>query len=296
LLYEKDNDNTIADMLLGKNSEQYLPPNLPVEEVDSLPKKPGVYYFYNAAGKVIYVGKAKNIFRRVKTHFSNNKTGKQKQDFLKEIFRVTYQVTATELMAHILESAEIRALWPRYNHSQRGFLPRFGLFVYEDQQGFHHLAIEKNKQALQPLYSFNTIYEGQQRLRQLIREHHLCPRLCHLAKTTDCTEAIENGYCEGNCRLPAKQYNRKVSKAVSWLETHLPSFAFIDKGRNPNEQSCILIEKGNFYGMGYISDQRQLKSMEKIKNFIEPMHDNDFIRNLIYRQAANHPEQCIYFK
>lgn len=296
LLNEKDKHNTIADMLHGKNKESYLPPNLPVEQVDNLPKLPGVYYFYNGAGKIIYVGKAKNIFKRVKTHFSNNKAGRQKQDFLKEIYGVTFKETATELLAHILESIEIRRLWPIHNRSQRGFLPKFGLYVYEDQKGYMRLAVEKNKQVLPPVYSFNTIYEGQQRLRELIKEFGLCPRLCNLAKSNDCQKIIEANECEGNCSKQPKMYNRKVTKAVDWLEKHLPSFVYLDKGRNDNEQSCILIERGNFYGYGYISESTVFKNIEKLKQHIEPMQDNDFVRNLVYKNAAINPNNCFYFK
>src|SRR5690606_8719450 len=124
MLVENDTANVIASMLKGRNREQYLPPNAPVEMVDNLPKSPGVYYFYNATGKIIYVGKANNISKRIKSHFSNNKAGKQKQDFLREIYSISYKQTATELMAHILESTEIRRLWPVHNRSQRGYLPK----------------------------------------------------------------------------------------------------------------------------------------------------------------------------
>lgn len=65
------------------------------------------------------MGKAKDIKQRVTSHFSNNKPTKQKQDFLRSIYNITYKVCGTELMATILESIEIRRLWPIYNHSQK---------------------------------------------------------------------------------------------------------------------------------------------------------------------------------
>lgn len=292
LLLQKDEKNVAASMLKSRNREQYLPPHLPVEQLDSLPQSPGVYYFYNAAGKVIYVGKANNILKRVKSHFSNNKAGKQKQDFLREIFRISYKECATELMAHILESTEIRKLWPVYNRSQRGFLPKFGLFLYEDINGYKRLAIEKHRQSYRPLYSFNTLAEGHTRMRELIDEFELCPRLCNLIKANDCAVLTESGHCNGHCNLPVDDYNDKVSSALSWLEKHLPSFAYLDRGMSDNDQSCILIHKGNFYGMGYIEDERQLKNLKTLQQQLEPMQDNDFIRNLIYKHAASFPERC----
>ncbi|HRO43473.1 MAG TPA: exonuclease domain-containing protein [Flavipsychrobacter sp.] len=296
MLVEKDDMDVIGAMLKGRSKEQYLPPHLPVEMVDSLPGCPGVYYFYNAMGKVIYVGKANNIFKRVKTHFSNNKAGKQKQDFLREIYKISYRECATELMAHILESSEIRRLWPVYNRSQRGYLAKFGLFVYEDRNGYKRLAIEKHRQSFNPVYTFNTIVEGHARLRELIGEFGLCPRLCNLATAHDCTATIALGECSGNCLDSFEGYNERVGNALSWLEKHLPTFAYVDRGMNDNEQSCILVHKGNFYGMGYIEDDKALKSLNLLQQHLERMQDNDFIRNLIYKHASNYPERCYHLE
>lgn len=297
MLVANDNEEVISGMLKGRNSEQYLPPHVPVEQVDNLPKTAGVYYFYNAVGKVVYVGKANNLKRRVKSHFSNNKAGKQKQDFLREIYRISYKECGTDLMAHILESTEIRRLWPVYNRSQRGYLPRYGLFLYEDRQGFQRFVIEKNKHYLKPVYTFNTIIEGHHRLRELISEFGLSTRLCNLAKVSECSNGVHAEHCNGNCgeSLTADVYNERVTKAVAWLDKHLPTFAYIDKGINRDEQSCILVNKGNFYGMGYLSDGVLPDTIDQLQERLEPMPDNDYIRNLIFKHAATYPEKCIAF-
>ncbi len=295
MLLENDKDGVMASMLKGNSSEQYLPPHVPVEQVESLPKTPGVYYFYDVRGKTIYVGKAKNLKRRVKSHFSNNKPNKQKQDFLREIHRISYKETATDLMAHILESTEIRRLWPIYNRSQRGYLPKFGLFIYEDQQGYKRIAIEKNKHIYKPVYTFNTLIEGHSRLRELIIEFGLCARLCNLAKSADCANGVMGDTCMGECSalLKTKVYNKKVDEAVNWLQRQLPTFAYVDKGLNEDEQSCILVKKGNFYGMGYLNDGVLPENIEALQEKLDPMPDNDFIRNLVYKYAATFPGKRI---
>ena len=287
MIIAKDSEGVIQGMLKGRNSEQYLPPHLPVENLEELPSSAGVYYFYNAAGKAIYIGKAKNIRRRVKSHFSNNKTNRQKQDFLRETHRITYKECATELMAHILESAEIRRLWPIHNRSQRGFLPKFGLFTYEDMQGYTRFTVEKIRRSHKPIYTFNTITEGYVRLRELIEEYGLCPRLCNVATGADCG-------CEPH--PPPEVYNKKVTDAINWMRKHLPTFALIDKGIDDNENSCILVMEGNLYGMGYINDKKQqLKSLETLQKNMEPLQDNDYIRNLVFRHATEYPEKCFSF-
>lgn len=296
LLVANDKEDVITTMLKGRNREQYLPPHLPVQQVDSLPPVPGVYYFYNVAGKAVYVGKAKNLKRRVKSHFSNNKAGKQKQDFLRDIHRISYKECATDLMAHILESTEIRRLWPIYNRSQRGYLPKFGLYVYEDQQGYKRFTIEKNKQVYKPVHTFNTLIEGHNRIRELISEFGLCARLCNLAKGADCANGVYAEGCNGQCtKLKAKRYNRRVDDAIKWLHKQLPTFAYVDKGISDDEQSCIFVNKGAFYGMGYLHDGVLPDNILELQEKLEPMPDNDYIRNLVYKYAAAFPEKCISF-
>lgn len=287
LIIKNDSRSEIRKMLKGKSYEQYIPPHLPVEQLANLPSSTGVYYFYNGQGKVIYVGKAKNLNKRVKSHFSNNKVNRQKQDFLRETWRISYKECATELMAHILESTEIRKLWPVYNRSQRGYLPKYGLYVYEDREGYKRLAIEKLKPTVVPVYSFNTITEGHNTLRGLLKEFKLCIRLCNLAKTTDCG-------CDEH--LPIEEYNIQVDEAIAWLKRKLPTFAIIDKGLKEYQHSCILVREGVFQGMGYLSEARaQIKDPAQLSQYLEPMQDNDYIRNLVYKHAADYPEKCIMF-
>ena len=91
-------------------------------------------------------------------------------------------------------------------------------------------------------------------------------------------------------------YNVKADEAINWMKKHLPTFALIDKGIDDNEHSCILIMEGNLYGMGYITDKKlQLKNIETVHKNMEPMQDNDYIRNLVFRHATEYPEKCVIF-
>ena len=288
MIVSKDTNGVILGMLKGRNKEMYLPPHLPVDELDKLPYSPGVYYFHNIAGKTIYVGKAKNLHRRVKSHFSNNKPTRQKQDFIRETNRISYKQCATELMAEILESAEIRRLWPIHNRSQKGYLPQFALLTYEDMQGYLRFTIEKNRSGYSPIYTFNTIGEGQRQLREMIDEFGLCPKLCNVKYPDDIK--VDCG-CE--IHLQPEKYNIKVEEAIGKLRKRLPTFAFIDKGLDDNEHSCILVMDGNLYGMGYVDNEKsELKNIEVLRNNLEPLQDNDYIRNLIFRHASEYPEKC----
>jgi len=87
-----------------------------VEKLGTLPPSPGVYQFRNSSGRVIYVGKAKNLRNRVRSYFRN-----QQQLYGKTLVLVTHIadfeviITSSEVEALILENNMIKELKPRYN-------------------------------------------------------------------------------------------------------------------------------------------------------------------------------------
>lgn len=275
------------DQFLKKSSkEQYLPLNLSREQIDQLPNKPGVYYFRDQKGKVIYVGKAKNLKSRVRSHFTHNGAGRQKQEFSRNVHHISYQLCGTELMAAILEETEIKKLWPIYNSSRKQIDFQYGLYAFKDQKGYMRLAIDRKRKHLHPLHTFGLLVEGYQILWRLIKRYQLSPKLCFVDKSAVPTED-EVVYSNPNT------YNLRVEDALESLQEELPSFAILGEGIEPENQSCLLIEKGRFYGMGYIPQQILLKDIPKLKKRLTPYPDNDFIRHLIFRFAESHPENRV---
>ncbi len=292
LLFEKilaNNGGMHIDAMLKRNSaEQWLPTFLEKNIIENLPPCPGVYYFYNAKGKIIYVGKAINIKKRVSGHFTHNDAGKKRQGFLRFVVNITYQECVSELHALVLESTEIRRLWPKYNHSQKQPLQKFALYSFEDNRGYTRLAIDKKKKNLPALYTFNQLHEGLAMLRKMAEEFDLHHKLCHLDKTAlneKDAEFLEEPLL----------YNAKVKTALQALEEKLPSFAIVDKAPGKKQKLCMLIDKGNFWGMGYISGIPKNAGKEKLKELLQPYHDNDFIRNNIYNYAEAYPGKKIVF-
>jgi DNA polymerase-3 subunit epsilon len=296
LLLENDKEQFIEKSLQRNSKESLLPPNVPKEHFEKLPYTPGVYYFHNEKGKIIYVGKANNIRYRVNSHFSNNSEGRQKQNFLKHIHGISFQPTGTELMAHILESTEIKKRWPVFNSAQKRWEDVYGIFSFEDQNGFMRLAIEKNKSRLNPVHSFHYLVDGHAILRKLMKDFNLCPKLCFLQKDHVNCEGMKEEYCLGACekKEKASDYNKRVMKAIETLRSQ-PSFAIIEKGLNGDDQSCILVIDGKFYGMGYITNDVQVTTIDVLKELVTPYKENLFIRNLINGYAARFPQKVKMF-
>lgn len=108
--------NTVAvDKKINENNYQ----GYKIKEIlKILPKKSGVYIFKNSKGKIIYIGKAKNLYSRVKSYFqdrSDNFLYAKPLDFAKRIKSIDYIVTDNETEALILEGSLIKKNKPKYN-------------------------------------------------------------------------------------------------------------------------------------------------------------------------------------
>lgn len=295
MLLRNDRNEHIKAALKQNSKEQVLPPHLPKRMVQDLPNTPGVYYFHDHKGKVIYVGKAKNIKKRVSSHFTGNNPGQQRQEFLKNIHQITYQVCGTELIAFVLEAIEIKRLWPKYNRSLKRFEHAYGLYMYEDQRGYMRLAVDKYRKYTGALYTCNTMLEGRAVLNQLIEMFNLCPKLCFIQTNAEECSSTSKDQCACTGIELVNTYNEKVNLAIAELNNALPTFAIRDEGRTDEEHSCILVEKGKFYGMGYISHYFQVDNLQQLKDYITPYPGNDYIKNMVANYAEKFPQRKVVF-
>ena len=80
-----------------------------------LPDKPGIYQFYNSSGKILYVGKAKSLKKRVSSYFNKQQDYGKTRVLVKQIVDIKYIVVDTELDALLLENNLIKKYQPKYN-------------------------------------------------------------------------------------------------------------------------------------------------------------------------------------
>lgn len=294
-LLKNDKEEHIQKSLLRNSKESMLPPNVPKEQFDKLPSAPGVYYFHNAKGKIIYVGKALNIRNRVISHFNSGLESRQKQNFIRHTFSISFQPCATELIAVILETSEIKRLWPIYNTSQKRWEDVYGIFPFEDQNGYLRLAIEKNKKYLTPAHRFHYLVDGHAVMRKLIKEFQLCPKLCFMQTGNEPCAGTGVQKCNGACEQEELKgdYNRRVNAAIESLNIKL-SYAILDKGREEDERSCILVINGNLAGIGYLPDIVQINDLEMLQDYIKPVKENIFLQNLLAGFVAKNPDKIFF--
>ena len=102
-------------------------------QLKNLPQKPGVYLFKNKNGRILYIGKAINIRKRVISHFSRPSFRQRHFDFLKDVKKIDYKLTDSEIEALLLEAALIRKHWPHHN------------VMWRDDKNYFYVAITNEK-------------------------------------------------------------------------------------------------------------------------------------------------------
>ena len=83
-------------------------------EVKSIPNKPGIYKFFDNK-KIIYVGKAKNLKKRVTSYSSSKKISNRQISMISSVNRIEITITRTEVEALLLEANLIKNIQPKFN-------------------------------------------------------------------------------------------------------------------------------------------------------------------------------------
>jgi len=276
LLFEKllenpESKEVFKKFLNARSQEATLPPHLPKAVFDKIPQKPGIYYFMNQKGEIIYVGKAINLKKRVLGHFYD-KSRKEIQ-MCSETANIDFKLAGSELVALLMESAEIKRLFPPYNRAQKRPGKQYAIFAYEDRNGITHLAYNTSKGAPSPLKVFHNQTECRAYLEEVCKSFSLCPKYCHLQQTTSACSHHEINTCEGICRgdESPEDYNQKVDEAIAHMKMLSSEVKIIkEKGRAENESAVVLIADGIYKGFGFIDTEIQISSIDDIEAFIIP--------------------------
>lgn len=144
-LVEKDEHNYVRAMLNSRSREAILPPSIDKKQIDNLPESPGVYYFYNQFDKLIYIGKSKNLKKRVLSHFTSSGSSRRKQLFQRLVSKLEVKETANEYMASLREDAEIKKHWPKLNVAQKHGAQTFAVLHYVNRLNERRFGIKKTK-------------------------------------------------------------------------------------------------------------------------------------------------------
>lgn len=280
LLLTKDSKKTIIQEAVKLNPRKQIDTKLR-DIIADLPSTTGVYYMHNANGTVIYIGKSKNIKKRVNQHFtSDHRKAKKIQE---DVETVSYDETGSELVALLKENEEIKGIKPRHNRALRRTKFKTQLVQFIDDAGYINLKLEKANPNIESITTFATSHSAKQYLEKMLAEYNLCQSKMGLHQTNGNCFNYTIKECEGACvgEEAPKQYNERVQQFINKHSFENKNFLIIDRGRSVDERSVILIEEGQFKGYGFYNLNFQINNLEILERIITPMHDNRDARHLI---------------
>ena len=294
-IFLSDTENIIQKTIQVKAKEQRIPTHIPSELINNLPTTAGVYLFKNSASKIIYVGKANNIKKRVISHFTGNNTGQRRQSFINEICDIDFEETGTELMAFLKECHLIKKIWPIYNRALKKYEPKYGLLDYEDQNGYIRLSICQVRKNVRPIYFFGSVHDSTQFLLKLIKDFELDLRLCSFFANPTALKEVRDFTARED--LPqVEEYNNKVTQAIESLTEQKRSFVIIDKGRESTEKSYVYFKDNKVHALGFIDKELEFDDIEDLITQDNLVVHNFYMNHLVESFARLYPNKVMHLK
>jgi len=196
---------------------------------NTIPIEPGIYKYYDAAGDLLYVGKAKNLRKRVSSYFSNTYTNYKTHELLIRISKIEFTIVNSEQDAFLLENSLIKNFQPLFNINLKD--DKTYPYIVIKKEAFPRVFFTRKKindgsQYLGPFTSVGKVSE----LLEFIKQN-IPLRTCKLALTPLNIEKKKFKVCLeyhlGNCKGPCEgiqtleDYNEGVDSIKNLLKGNL---------------------------------------------------------------------------
>jgi DNA polymerase-3 subunit epsilon len=298
MLLEKDMEiNGFRSDLIRNTRISKLNPKLDLSKISIIPEEPGIYYFYNDGGELIYIGKSRNLQQRISTHLSNN-TSNRAMEMRDLIADVDWDLTGSELIALLRESFEIKDNKPLFNRAQRRSGFQWGIYSCTDKNGYINFRYLPVSSGENPLSVFTSRERARSKLESMTETYNLCQKLAGLYESEGPCFHYHVGICKGACcgkELPA-EYNERAGKASEEFVFSRRNFFIIDKGRNNQEKSAVKVINGKYAGYGYFNINDMGFGLTAIHDCILSSPDNRDIQVILKQYLrSNRVEKIIEF-
>lgn len=246
--------------------------------IKTLPSQPGIYKYFDDQNELIYVGKAKNIRKRVSSYFTKTFTGYKTHELVKRIERIEFTIVDSEQDAFLLENSLIKQFQPRYNINLKD--DKTYPYIVIKNEPFPRIFLTRNKindgsEYLGPFTSVGRVRE----LLSFIKEF-IPLRTCKLNLTEQnilkkkfkvCLE-----YHLGNCKGPCEAFQSEED-----YEEGLQQIRQMIKG---NLSPVIQRYKEE---MNYYVEQLQFEKAEIIKKKLEGLENYQARSVVVSKSFAN---------
>lgn len=231
--------------------------NINIEILKELPKSPGCYKFFDKYNNIIYVGKSKNIYKRVNSYFYKSSIENERlYELIKRIYNIEYQLVDSELDALILEYILIKKYKPWFNSQMKPdkIRPFLKISINEEYPSFSIVKEIEDDNSL--YYSYFTDEDDIKNTLEIFSEIYKTPRCIK--------ESFKNikvpclyfslNKCKGPCvkKIDRNSYEILVEKIIKFL--------------NREDISIINDMKNN---MEYFSEKEEFEKANYYKNLYE---------------------------
>ena len=252
---------------------------LPIEvQISSLPNSPGVYQFFDASEVIIYVGKAKNLKKRVSSYFTKKHEYGKTRVLVKKIKSIKHIVVATESDALLLENNFIKKYQPRYN------------VLLKDDKSYPWICIKNER--------FPRIFPT----RKLIKDgsEYFGP-YTSMKTVKTLLELIKSVYPLRTCNYDLSKEKIKIGKYKRCLEFHLGNCKAPCEGLQEAEEYHKQIAdirdiiKGNFkssllyfkHQMKALASEMEFEKAQRIKEKIEVLENYQVKSTVVNPKISN---------
>lgn len=265
LLLIKDKNKEIVNKLIKKDDNKIH--DKFVKIIEDLKNVTGIYYLYNDCGDIIYIGKSKNIKNRVNQHITGKSNKSLKIQL--ELNNVSFETCGNELIALLKESEEIKTHKPKYNKALKNEIFKFGLELCNDSNDFKFLRISHFQENIDFIETYSSLKNANNRLSSIYDKFEISDK-----------KSLIN--------------NSKIEYFIKHISYPFPNMIIIDKGRNIDEKSVILIKNSKYMGFGYFTLNYQITNYEILESLITRTNKkNNFDKLIINYLKKNKVEKII---
>lgn len=245
-----------------------------MQGIANLPQKPGCYMFKDYASSIIYVGKAKNLKKRVSSYFHKNHTDPKTQIMLQNVHDFDTIVTDTETEAFVLENTLIKKHQPVYNINLKD--SKTYAYIRSTEDAFPRLQVARKKQGK----CFGPFVSAQERdhLLRLLRKVFKI-RTCKRMPKRPCLR-YHIGLCSGPCagHISQEEYQANLQRAEEVLRGRTAELigTLRDQMRSAAEKRCYeqaAMMRDQILALEYLNERQNVERHKQ--------HDEDIINFVI---------------
>ncbi|WP_276166482.1 exonuclease domain-containing protein [Zobellia alginiliquefaciens] len=296
LLQLDEQGKVVSQLLAPKEKNRVaMSANMENSQLTSLPSEPGIYKFQDQEGEVIYVGKAKNIKKRVLSHFSN--TSDKEVLLCGATYKIDFEITGNELIALLREADLIHSLDPVYNYIQKKEYVTYHIIPQKNKKGILQLKIERRPFEHTPTEVFLKRGDAINRLIELTTKFELCPTYSGLKSKLGSCRFGDIYTCKGICKDSENisDYNQKVENALQYLNNEKENYVIFEKGRANDERSFVLVQHGVYQGYGFLDDSCSISGIDDLQNMMTPKRHTFHSANIISAYKKRNPKNVKTF-